>query len=522
MLSVALAGCFNPPAKDSEATGDPLSGDPATGDPATADPTVTDTNDAAPTTSEDPGTSPTQPGCDCPPEMPYCTQMGCGTCNDLGSSNMNCANFPGNTPYCDVESGVCVACTPDMGCEDPLRCHPDTHACVGCVSNDDCDDPDNGHCDPGSHTCVPCEIDADCSGFGPAATCDADKQRCRACAEHSDCPETACDLAVGDCFPADATSHAYVDALDCDTMMDSELCAKDEQCCEISQAFKDAIVGPFNHVVIHVKPGQYNSPVNVDADGKRIAILGDDNVSLLISDPTATPLGLFSGATLSTALFVANVDVLGPMATVGVLCSKSSGGLWYDDSAVRGISGAGVFASECTIHVRRTELTDNSTGVQTSMDGTIHLENSVIVGSHPGFAIDALFNGVISLVYTSVLDLDATANHLLSCDSQPLTVRNSLVLSAYTGGVVPGCTVVPTRSGFAPGVMTTPMADILIDPMAFTAIFVDHLADDLHLKDQGPVLSLALWQAGDPPTDRDGKPRPTTPDSPDAAGAHLP
>jgi hypothetical protein len=526
-LSAALAGCFNPPAKDSEGTGDPATGDPATGDPTTADPTVTDTNDATlattPTTGEDPETSPTQPGCDCPPETPYCTVMGCGTCNDLGSSNMQCADFPGNTPFCDEASGMCVACTPDEGCLDPPFCHPETHVCVGCVSNDDCDDPANGHCEPGSDTCVPCNLDEDCSGFGPTATCDVLEHVCSSCAEHGDCPETACDLARGQCFPAEQTTHAYVDKIGCEVMMDSPVCAQDTPCCEIAQAFKDAVVGPQEHLVIHVSPGLYTSPVQVDADNKRIAILGADNVALMHGDPEAASLGLKGGVPLSTALFVSNVDVLGPTATVGVLCSKSTGGVWYDDSAVRDIGGPAVFASECVINVRRAELTDNSTGVQASAEGTISVENSVIVGSHGGFALHAISDGVLDLLYTSVLDLDAAENHLLSCDSLLLAVRNSLVLTEYPGGILPGCTVTSTRSAFAPGVMTIPMSDLTIDPVNFSSLFVDHINDDLHLKNMGSqVLTLALWQAGDPPTDRDGKSRPTTPESPDAAGAHLP
>ena len=543
LLSVQLAGCFNPPAKDTDPTGDPATGDPATGDPATgdpatgapttggpatADPTDTGPGDTSlattPTTGEDPSTSTTQPGCECSPDSPYCTPIGCANCNDLGSSNQSCLDIDVDKPFCDQLSGLCVACNVDFPCAGGLLCHPESHTCVECVSNSDCDDPDDAHCEPASATCVPCDVDEDCSGFGPTAECDPDKHSCRGCAEHSDCPDTACDLAIGQCFPNGMTTHAYVDRILCGMMMDSPVCAENMPCCEIAQAFKPAIMDPLAHVVIHVKPGAYVSPVQVDVDGKRIAILGaPEGVSLLTGDPDLAAIGLVSGAPMSTALFVSRVDVLGPMATAGVLCSQSSGGLWFDDAAVRVIAGPGLFATECMLRARRLELVGNTIGAQASDGGKIRLETSVVTGSHGGFALQALSDGALGLLYTTVLDRDASANHLVNCNSEPLTLRNSILVTAFAGAIVPTCTIEQTNSAFSPDLVTDPMPLVTLAQVDFPDIFVDWMLDDVHLKaTAGSVLTAARWLAGDPARDLDGDPRPAVDDSPDAAGAYLP
>jgi hypothetical protein len=57
-----------------------------------------------------------------------------------------------------------------------------------------------------------------------------------------------------------------------------------------------------------------------------------------------------------------------------------------------------------------------------------------------------------------------------------------------------------------------------------SAWFVSYAAGDFHLSGTHPAVinTAAIWITGDPPTDIDGDPRPTTDGTPDVAGADVP
>jgi hypothetical protein len=140
-------------------------------------------------------------------------------------------NCPEQTPYCDLQSGRCLACR--VG--DPLYACPATapickvdpdnpddvfaNTCVECISQNDCDrlcDPVSGQCVqcfvredgqsvgclagsegsvcktsrvPGRNRCVECLQDYDCASSSGGPSCDLEDNRCVGCLEDAHCTD---------------------------------------------------------------------------------------------------------------------------------------------------------------------------------------------------------------------------------------------------------------------------------------------------------------------------------------------
>ena len=90
----------------------------------------------------------------------------------------------GVTPYCI--DGACVSCT-ELVCADA---EPGKPVCAQDVG-----------------ICVQCQQQTDCGGDTPI--CNQATGTCTQCIDHEQCPETACNLETGVCFPGD--SILYVD-----------------------------------------------------------------------------------------------------------------------------------------------------------------------------------------------------------------------------------------------------------------------------------------------------------------------
>ena len=97
-----------------------------------------------------------------------CTALGCGE---------------GFT--CRESDKTCVDCVDDYGCTDPSRpyCEGDSGSCVACRTDEDCGG--ETHCSA-ALTCVECTSNEHCSD--PAPLCKVDVGRCGACATDADCP----------------------------------------------------------------------------------------------------------------------------------------------------------------------------------------------------------------------------------------------------------------------------------------------------------------------------------------------
>ena len=113
------------------------------------------------------------------------------------------------------------------GCTDDSECDASRGtpicidgACVGCgeAGPTACMDADPSLpvCDAGSGACVQCLAGGDVSACeGTTPVCDEETNTCVKCEWHEDCPDTACRMSTGECFPGpviEATDAAQLDA----------------------------------------------------------------------------------------------------------------------------------------------------------------------------------------------------------------------------------------------------------------------------------------------------------------------
>jgi hypothetical protein len=131
----------------------------------------------------------------CPDERPYCVAGECFACGGI-----ECGEVSPAEPLCDQATGLCAACL----CDDAAPV-----------------------CDPESHTCS-------------------------VCTAHGDCPDSACDLWTGACFPGAAT--LWVDGAGrCDDAGPGD---KETPLCELDVAFERVSAAAPGHQAVRVRPGQ--------------------------------------------------------------------------------------------------------------------------------------------------------------------------------------------------------------------------------------------------------------------------
>lgn len=137
----------------------------------------------------------------------------CGTSADCGAAarcypkdfkcDAACASdgeCPGDSPHCDVPSGVCVGCLANADCTEPSKpiCSAEHQQCAECGNNDDCSAA-KPVCDDGDGKCKECLVDSHCpSGL----SCGADAKCHFACNSNADCNDgekVLCDLASQSC-----------------------------------------------------------------------------------------------------------------------------------------------------------------------------------------------------------------------------------------------------------------------------------------------------------------------------------
>ena len=135
----------------------------------------------------------------------------------------------GATPRCDLASGRCAACRPDLDCAGGSVCDPASGACVECLTDGDCSAP-TATCDVGRHLCVAaCRTSATCAR---GTVCDTTAGSCVGCVRNADCARGAlCDRARGECVECLADADCPVDAPVCTPGHScSDACAGDTDC----------------------------------------------------------------------------------------------------------------------------------------------------------------------------------------------------------------------------------------------------------------------------------------------------
>jgi len=497
--------CFSPIGQTSATTAEPSS----SGDESTAVATESTVAPTAGPTSEGTTGEPTSVG--------TVTATSATVTSLTPTTGGDCGPCLESAPYCGPD-GTCVDCgglaEQGASCSDVApglpKCGP-AGLCVECVISTDCP---AGVCDEQGQ-CVECTSAADCPGN---LACDLDTHTCNNCSEHADCPETACQLDVGTCFPKDAR-HWYVDGLAKGCQTGS--CSPDIPCCEIQQAFMALSLAPDEFHVVHVAAGDYIEPVRLDA-ARRVAVLGTGKARIAAAAAGKPSVLVGSGGptSIDAKLYLAGLQFSG-LGEVAFSCTRASVA-WLDDIEVAGFFGNSLYATECDVVVRRSRFIGNVGGLGVALDGTLRVENSVVSGITTSATL-LVQGGALDLLYSTVTLQHPVAGGLLFCLGGSATIRNSVVVSDQAGTQIDcNAALTVTTSLTSEDELVVDSSIEQVDPADLPLQFVNFAGHDLRPVQDGALRDGAVWEESDPPTDIAGLPRPTRPGSLDYAGAYEP
>lgn len=440
--------------------------------------TATETSGTSSSTSTSTGSSTTgEPMCDpdqslvdpdCTPPDPYCVGLGvCGACDELAGIGKSCSDVDPNKGVCDPMSGLCVQCTKD-----------DTSAC-------------------------PAEMPG----------CDEATGQCAKCTEHRECPNTACDIEEGVCFPDDSVLYVKNDTNICvggtGTMS--------KPFCSLQAAL--ATLTPGKKTTLKVIPGGV-------AAMKPLALINPGYILAVISSDKQIPT--LDGKGNSDSMIEVSTDSRVYAAKLRFQFSGSpsvlqctNGMLYLDDVKIEGdgINAAKAIDSNgCKTVIQRSRIFKNSAGIQVT-GGSLTLENTHLAqngGGTSAFGALNLLNGATARINYSSIGLHAqtksTTVFKCAVGIGQVVVRNSAVLG-----------LAPMQSAECMAAITPEMGVIqeVATAEEQTAVFdmwFDGLVDGAMVAGVvSPLSDKAMWAPGDPRSDYNGTSRPLM--SPGYAGA---
>lgn len=444
----------------------------STGTETSLEPTSTTVDPTLPMTSSETTETTSGPGCD--PAV-VVENPACG----------------GQEPYC--LDGVCVGCgsLPSCVAVEPTKpaCEPDSGRCVGCLQSGDCLDPKLPVCDNDVGTCVKCS-------------------------EHEQCPETACNLETGECFPPE--NVVYVNntndpgEIECDDA--SGGATPEAPLCRLQIALAKVQEG--KPTTIKVAPGSGQSDPSEMMPGDRtVAIVPDGKV------PSLNVGGDFPALTLNPGnlVFMYRVGIYNntPINDPAISCTGAR--LWLDRQKIYNTQAA-LVANDCQVHVRRSVITGHVKGALAltgNAPGAAMLwtENSYITANDGKTfgAVNLVGGASANLLYTTIA---ANNGPVAVIDCIDWTGELALINSALAdAGALFGPSCTPDLDG-----TYTSAPD---DPNPYSA-FGGNVDGVYSAKEGGPLKGLATWIPGYPKVDYNGDPRPALPDDKDYAGADVP
>lgn len=486
LFLAALAGqaCFynptgsGPVTSETSSSGEPvLTTAGTTTTVPTTDPTTDPTTGPTTDSTETMATTLPAPECvearDCgEAAAPFCVDGSCVACDQTAEPGVSCAGKDSTAPVCDA--GTCVECSPDdkMLCQGikPL-CGPD-NLCIGCT-------------------------------------------------EHSECPDTACNLETGACLDVDHVLH--VDAIAACNGADGSV---DAPFCKITEAFTKMVAGDVAAGwTLKIRGGSYvEDPLIVPAYSI-VAMIRWDGVEPKIR---ATP-GSDSTLTVNkaTRLFIDSLAFNLNDEFNGIVCEGAK--VWIDDSRVASNHKQGYQSTDCDTRIRRSVIFKNLSGGLASYGGQTWITNSYVTGNGTQNLDDyggirSAQGNVLHLLYSIVVNnLIFSGPRSLQCtpDAGPAEVRNSVLIAAVGLPSIdcPGGTF--SHSALDEGAIDgdSNLVATYADIMNFFNLPMNGVytaKPDTGLKD------LAVWKTGDPATDFDGTARPGRDGAPDYAGADRP
>lgn len=484
-----------------------------------ADGTTTDTIAAA-SSSEATDSAATAPTTSC--GVPGCEDgdtTAAGSATDISGTTVE----PTGAPSTETTSTTAPA-----GCVGDIVGNP---ACGGlqpyCLDGDcvDCGALDCAAVDPGKPVCaleiglcVECLSDGDCINQGGSA-CDLDTLTCEACIDHTQCPDSACNLETGACFPKNNVLHVDTggNPPTCSDVKPNWGTSAAEPLCTLARAMDLLVEGQPTTIKLNGSDTQ-TLPAVVPPGDYTVAIVPSGALSPNLMPALASPaLTVSAGNTVfvHSIIFRNSVPISDPL----LACDGGPTGarLWLNKSLF--LSGrTSIRADDCQVHVHASRITDSNSG-GIDMNGTdpalagLSIVNSFVTANNgTTFGAIRLAGSVGADILYSTIALNKTVGAPIECTggwSGELTIRNSALVDALPH-FGPGC--------MAPSVITSLELDE-DDP--------DQLGDVFYYFDYGAFLptakgllwNVAVWQLGDPPTDVHGQPRPSEPGTKDYAGA---
>ncbi len=487
MTSMFVLGC-PPGATVTDSESDPSS---TTEDETTEGPTTTTTMD--PSTTVEPTTETTE------------------------TTETTDTTDPSTTVEPTTEDFDCVAAngTVDENCDSETPFCVDNE-CVNCAGTADpdaaCSDVDSGLgvCDLEAGACVECTLDnaSACTDATPA--CDELDQVCVGCSEHSQCPDSACEMAEGTCFPTD--SVLYVDKAYgmCETSDGSF----EAPFCDVSVAF--AYIAENNEpptpwTVKIIGAGIYNHETLWTPEGTTIALLAD-NVAVKIRGTSSEGDSSSIKVTAGSTLYSSKISYDGHEWHNGVGCE--GGTLWLEDGSVSSNPGFGLFFVDCQARVRRVAVWSNNEGgvFATGLMSETHIETTYITENG---SPQSLFGGIgstggnaLSLNFVSLINnlSDGTASIYCS-NAVGVDVRNSIVIGFNEPTIeCDTLTINQSATDFGDDLGE---GNLLVDPLMtddwFTPMGALYKPEAEVEGEPTPLTDVALWAEGDPRYDYSGQ-----------------
>jgi len=409
------------------------------------------------------------------------------------------------------ESGAeCVAVAgPDLAC--PLQTpYCDDGACQGCdvFAEEFCAavDPGLPVCDDGSKRCVECTpAEPLCAAATPFCASD---RVCRGCWKHEQCPDSACDLHTGTCMPV--TAVAWVDGSACPGPGTG---SENDPFCEIDSA----LALPGDVLTVWVRGSSVLAEQVIVGERRTVAIRAQSG------RPRLSAGSFVINASSGARLLVAGIDVLGGDPAIN--CAGAE--LWLEDVVVHSSPGDGIVASNCELHVGRSQIIDRD-GHAIELRGRSALElSSSILGLNgtPDASTHAIWvrdESTASIVYSTLAaNRGMQPSASLACEQTASAELRSSIAVALNGDSI-DCTEL-MATGNVVDVAVPGEANVEVAALS-PVWFADLPGGDFHVADpvETPFGGLAVWQGGDPYEDVDGEPRGPTEAMMDVVGADAP
>jgi hypothetical protein len=432
--------------------------------------------------------------------------------------------------------GICVPTShcaySGAECEAGLFCDPCSTENDGCVPHPKCP-PDDGSSSDTNTTPGPGDTDSatstitgtgDTTGTttGTGDTTDTgDGPDCpeTPCTDHSDCPCSACRFwEVGWWGACMARGRVWVDKDDpnCGDGPGDE----DSPFCTIADALatvdRDGAV-----IVVREAATPYTETVSTtESPVYPLVLLGEGRP--VISSPSDGVIAPDGG------LILAGVEISGSSGH-GVRYDPDNEFVgpcvWIDDSRISGNAGAGIRGdADCPLHIRRSEIVLNEeAGINIAEGGELRMENSV-VSRNMGTGLVMMYVNGLQILYSTIVDNQGPATQqsiVCGPGAEAGQIRNSIVVADGLESI--DCPGLEASYSAVDDSDVLGATNLKLDEFD-AGWFQDVSLGDLHLREPAttPFVDVALWTEGDPTTDLDGDPRPSTPDTPDYAGADEP